>query len=65
MCNVEPDEYHYHESLDRTHIILSMIDDLLRDHPAIEDNEGWWDMAEKAQENLMQLYQAIGERHLL
>lgn len=29
------DQFHFHEIIDRTHIICSMIDDYLLDHPAM------------------------------
>jgi hypothetical protein len=43
------DAFHYHEIMDRCHVICSMIDDFLIDHPAMEKrgNE-WCELAQRA-----------------
>lgn len=60
----KPDDYSFHEALDRTHVVLCMIDDHLLDHPVIADNERLRRKAEKASKNLADLYQLIGDEHL-
>ena len=56
----ELDEFHYHEALDRSFLVASMIDELLLKHPVFEKHETLRESAEKAQELLAEVYQTIG-----
>lgn len=54
------DKFHYHEVLDRCFCVQNIIEDLLLDHPAIEQNKKWHDKIEKAQKLIGEVYQDIG-----
>ena len=42
-------KFHYHETMDRAHLICSMIDDFLIDSPGMEEEQNkWCDQAQKA-----------------
>ena len=56
----ELDEFHYHEALDRTHLIASMIEEFLLNHPVFEKHNHLRESAEKAQELIVDTYQSIG-----
>ena len=55
------DEYHYHEALDRTHMLLSIIDEHLREHPVVKKHKQLKIRVEVAEEILVEVYQRIGE----
>jgi hypothetical protein len=56
---------HYHEALDRAYCINTMIEELLAEHPAIEDSPGELGVAlRRFQDAGQQLYQLISHvRH--
>lgn len=56
----ELDEFHYHEALDRTHLIASMIEEFLLSHPVYEKHNHLRESAENAQELIANAYQSIG-----
>lgn len=56
-------DYGTHEALDRTYMITEMMD-LLVGHPQILENPEWLHLAERALQNLLDLYQSIGQKHL-
>lgn len=56
----QTDKFHYHEVLDRLHIINSMIDDLLLEHPAVIENKKIMKKITKASDKLSEAYQATG-----
>ena len=56
----ELDEFHYHEMLDRIHMITSIIDDHLHQHPVGKLEPKVKDLIEIAQENLLEAYQLVG-----
>ena len=58
------DQFSEHEALDRTHCIQHMLEQLLLDHPVIQGDAEFQELAEKAAEALAELYQAIGRKHL-
>jgi hypothetical protein len=58
------DEYSYHEALDRTSVIMNIIDDNLSNHPVVLDNEDVRELIDKAQEELAKAYQLLGEKSL-
>jgi hypothetical protein len=56
------DEFGWHEALDRTHCILDSFHEHVTKHPVIQDDYELNVLATKAQDALMDLYQAIGGR---
>lgn len=58
------DEFHFHEVLDRTHIIAMLLSDHLMEHPVIRQNPEWLDLVSNALDSLNELYQAVGEVHI-
>jgi len=60
----ELNSYHTHEALDRINCVLIMIEELLRKHPYIEQNEDIKESVDHAADHLSRAYQLIGQRHL-
>ena len=56
------DKYHYHELLDRLHVIMSNIDTHLTQHPVLELETEVNNLVEKAQTTLWEAYQLIGDK---
>ena len=56
----ELDEFHYHEMLDRIHMITCIIDDHLHQHPVGKLEHKVKDLIEIAQTNLLEAYQLVG-----
>ncbi len=56
----ELDEFHYHEMLDRLHIVMSMIDVHLQQHPVAKIETEIKDLISHAQDSLWQAYQLTG-----
>lgn len=59
---IELDKFHYHEALDRSHVIVDMMNDYLLEHPAVSQNKKIKKKVEKAIENLADAYQLIGQK---
>jgi hypothetical protein len=59
----QPDDYHRHEALDRTHLCASLVSDFLIDHPWLVTHPELHAQAEQAMALLSDLYQKIGEQH--
>lgn len=59
-----PGSYGCHEALDRSSIITNLVGDWLLEHPSIVANAEWFRLADEAHTKLMDLYQAIGAKHL-
>ena len=57
------DKYHYHELLDRLHVIMSNIDTHLTQHPVLELETEVNNLVEEAQTTLWEAYQLIGDKH--
>lgn len=57
------DKYHYHELLDRLHVIMSNIDTHLTQHPVLELEPEVSKLVEEAQTTLWEAYQLIGDKH--
>ena len=51
------DDFHYHESLDRTYLIAQMMDDFLLSHPVFKKHKKLRKDVEKAQMILAEVYQ--------
>lgn len=58
------DEFHYHEALDRAHIICENIDDHLLQHPVCKLDKEISIKVEEALNTLYEAYQIIGSRKL-
>jgi len=54
------DKFHYHEALDRTHMINCIINEHLTNHPVIQNHKKLLILTEKVEEILSDIYQSIG-----
>ena len=54
------DQFHYHEALDRLHVIMSTIDDHLIQHPVCKLEKEVGNKVEEAFTLLFQAYQEVG-----
>jgi len=57
-----PDPFHWHEALDRTHLISVFLETSLGDHPVIEGDPELRTLYESAAAALDTLYQTIGRK---
>lgn len=57
----ELDEFHYHEILDRIHVVNCIIDSHLHQHPVAKLEKEISELIEEAQMKLMEAYQTIGK----
>lgn len=60
----EPGTFGGHELLDRTHLVLNLIDEHILDHPACLRDPAWYALANRAFDALFKLYQQVGAVHL-
>lgn len=56
------DEFHYHEIVDRLHIVMCMIDDHLQQHPVTKLETEASQLISNANDNLWQAYQLLGTK---
>ncbi|MCA8889307.1 MAG: hypothetical protein KDA46_10785 [Parvularculaceae bacterium] len=49
-----------HEALHMASFLMRSVDAELLEHPAIQENEDWFALAEKAHQSLFDLYQSVG-----
>jgi hypothetical protein len=63
-ADYSPGSFGCHEALHMAHVIQDMTEDHLVQHPAIAGNPEWKGLADAAAEALLDLYQAIGAKHL-
>lgn len=56
------DKFHYHEMLDRLHVIMLNIDTHIQNHPVIEKETEVKDLVNIAQNKLGEAYQIIGNK---
>ena len=59
-----PGSFGCHELLDRTAMVMGLVDDYVLSHPSCALEEDWYLLAERAVSALNELYQRVGERHL-
>lgn len=59
---IKLDAFYWHEALDRSYMLIDMIQDYLLDHPVFEQNEKLKEKVEQAQMLLSEVYQEIGSR---
>ncbi|HEV7305191.1 hypothetical protein [Ensifer sp.] len=65
MCEkFSPGTHGCHEALHVASMLGDLVDGRLCDHPAVLMVPEWYALAERAQEALFDLYQAIGAAHL-
>jgi hypothetical protein len=61
MPETRLDEFHWHEVLDRTHVVADTFDDHILLHPAIEQTPSLKMAADEVSRRMHDLYQAIGK----
>lgn len=61
---VGPGSFGCHELLDRTSIVLDLLERSVLSHPACVQDPEWFRLAEQASTALCELYQQVGEAHL-
>lgn len=59
-----PKSFSYHEALDRTSMVLNILDNNVLSHPAILLDPEAYRLAYEAQSKLYNLYQYLGAKHL-
>lgn len=59
------DNYGLHEALHTASIGVDFVDRHLLDHPCVKKNKKYKKLAKAAFQNLWDLYQAIGQDHLM
>jgi DNA-binding phage protein len=59
------DKFHAHEALDRTHMVLCILDDFVCYHPVVKRNKKMKKLAHKASLSLSKLYQLIGSENVV
>lgn len=57
---IELDDFHYHEALDRLHVIMDTIDNHLIQHPVLKAETKVKDLVDEANTKLWEAYQLIG-----
>lgn len=60
----EPGSHGCHEALHMASVLINMVESELIEHQAVMDSPVWMAHAKRAQEALMDLYNAIGREHL-
>lgn len=60
MKQKSTDPFLTHEALHMSSFLMRSVDDELLEHPAIQENEDWSALAQKAHQALFDLYQSIG-----
>lgn len=59
-----PGTHGCHEALHMVSFLADAVDHAVCEHPAITQNQNWYQLAVKAQQALSDLYQQIGKAHL-
>jgi hypothetical protein len=57
---IELDDFHYHEALDRLHVIMDTIDNHLIQHSVLKLETEVKELVDEAQNKLWEAYQIIG-----
>jgi hypothetical protein len=60
-----PGSFGCHELLDRTSVVGDIVEEQVFSHPACAQNAEWYALAEQAVTALRELYQRIGEKHMI
>ncbi len=53
-----------HELLDRTSLVLKLLEESIRTHPSCLLKPEWFELADRASQALADLYQRVGSEHL-
>lgn len=61
LDRVRNDLFYIHEALDRTHMVASILDEHLLQHPWVKANKSVSDKIEKSLSLLAEAYQEIGQ----
>jgi hypothetical protein len=56
------DDYHWHEAIDRTHVVLCNFDEYVAEHPAIKQTPELLALADEISEKLGAFHQAIASK---
>lgn len=59
-----PGSFGAHELLDRTALLVDVLEKFVLTHPACVQNEEWYGLADQAFSALFDLYQQVGAAHL-
>lgn len=62
MSKPKLDEFHYHEIVDRLHVIMCMVDEHLQQHPVAKLENEANQLIANANDNLWQAYQLLGAK---
>ena len=62
MSKPKLDEFHYHEIVDRLHVIMCMVDEHLQQHPVAKLETEANQLIASANDNLWQAYQLLGSK---
>lgn len=57
-------EYHHHEALHASSMVLSIVEEHIMEHPAVSEIPKRKELADKAHQALFDLYQLIGSQHI-
>jgi len=57
------DDFHYHELLDRLHVIMCTIDEHIQQHPAAKLDTELNSLISAAQDKLWEAYQLTGSKY--
>lgn len=57
------DKFHYHEMLDRIHVVMEIVDTHLQQHPAAKIDNTLKDLISEAQDKLWEAYQLTGTKN--
>jgi len=63
MSKREISDFHYHELLDRTHMVMMNINDYLVEHPVCDEHKKIRKKLENARDLLWEVYQIVGEKY--
>jgi len=64
LGKIELDDYHYHEVIDRLHVVMSTIDDHLIQHPVLKLESDAKDLVVAAVDKLWEAYQLVADKHV-
>jgi len=57
------DKFHYHEMLDRLHVVMEIVDTHLQQHPVAKIDNTLKDLISEAQDKLCEAYQLTGTKN--
>ena len=63
MSKDKIDNFHYHELLDRTNLIMMNVNDYLVEHPVCDKHKKIKKKLEKSRDLLWEVYQMVSEKY--